>query len=107
MPHYLIQASYTSEALAALTKNPTNRLEMLEGLMRSAGGRVESAYFSFGDYDVAMIVELPDNTTAAGLAIGTGSKGAIKNFKTTPLLTGEEAVAAMQKAGQIDYQPPG
>ncbi len=107
MPHYLIQASYSTEALAALTKNPSNRLDMLEGLMKSIGGRVEAAYFSFGEYDIAMIVELPDNTTAAGLAIGTASKGAIKNFRTTPLLTGEEAVAAMQKAGQIDYQPPG
>ena len=107
MPHYLIQASYAPEALAALTKNPTNRLEMVEGLLKSVGGRLEAGYFSFGDYDVTLIVELPDNETAAAVAIGTASKGAIKNFKTTPLLTAEEAVAAMQKAGQVDYQPPG
>jgi uncharacterized protein with GYD domain len=107
VPHYLVQASYTPEALATLTKNPTNRLEMLEELMKSVGGRVESAYFSFGDYDVAMIIECPDNTTAAGLAIGVAGAGAIRNIKTTPLLTGEEAVAAMQTAGRIEYTPPG
>jgi uncharacterized protein with GYD domain len=106
VPHYLVQASYTSEALAALTKNPTNRLEMLEGLMKSVGGRVEAAYFSFGDYDITMVIECPDNQTAAGLSIGVAGRGAIKNIKTTPLLTGEEAVAAMQVAGRIDYQPP-
>ena len=107
MPHYLVQASYTPEALAALSKNPTNRLDMIEGLLKSIGGRLEVGYFSFGEYDVAMIVELPDNTAAAGLAIGTGGKGAIKSFRTTPLLTADEAVAAMQFAGQLDYQPPG
>ena len=107
MPHYLIQASYAPEALTALTKNPTNRLDMIENLLKSIGGRLETGYFSFGEYDVAMIVELPDNAAAAGLAIRTGGTGAIKSFKTTPLLTAEEAVAAMQFAGRIDYQPPG
>ena len=107
MPHYLIQASYTSEALAALTKNPTNRLEMVDRLLKSVGGRTEAAYFAFGDYDIAVIAEMPDNSSAAALAIKVGSSGAIQNFKTTPLLTGDEAVAAMQAAGSVDYQPPG
>ena len=52
-------------------------------------------------------VELPDNTTAASLAIGVAGTGSLKAFKTTPLLTAEEGLAAMQAAGQLDYQPPG
>ena len=107
MPHYLIQAAYSTEALAALTKNPQNRFEMIERLLKGVGGRLESGYYSFGDYDVAMIVELPDNTTAAGIAIGAGGTGAIRSFKTTPLLTADEAMSAMQSAGRLDYQPPG
>ena len=107
MPHYLIQAAYSTEAMAALTKNPQNRFEMIKGLLKNMGGRLEAGYFAFGEYDVAMIVELPDNTTAASLAIGVAGTGSLKAFKTTPLLTAEEGLAAMQAAGQLDYQPPG
>ena len=107
MPHYLIQASYTPEALAALTKNPQNRLEMVESMCKSVNGRLEAGYFSFGEFDVALIVDLPNNEAAAGLAIGTGGKGAIRNIRTTPLLSAEEAVEAMRVAGTVDYQPPG
>jgi len=105
--HYLIQAAYSTEAMAALTKNPQNRFEMIQGLLKNMGGRLEAGYYSFGEYDVTMIVELPDNTAAAGLAIGVTGTGSLKSFKTTPLLTAEEGIAAMQAAGRLDYQPPG
>ena len=107
MPHYLVQASYTSETLALLSKNPQNRLEIVAGVVQKLGGRVEAGYFSFGDYDVTMIVELPDNSTAAGMAIGSAGKGHVKAIKTTPLLTGEEALEAMRVAGGVDLQLPG
>lgn len=107
MPHYLIQASYTPEALALLTKNPSNRAQALTPAIEALGGRVESAYFCFGEYDVAVILELPDNVTAAAFSIGGASKGHIKAMKTTPLLTMEEGLAAMAKGGSIDYQTPG
>ena len=106
MPHYLVQAAYSTEALAALKKNPQNRFEMIESLLRSLGGRLEAGYFCFGEYDVVMIVEMPDNTAVAGLAIGVAGSGALKAMRTTPLLTAEEGVGAMQAAGQLDYQPP-
>ena len=107
MPHFLIQAAYSPESLAALTKNPQNRFDTIKGLLKNMGGRLEAGYFSFGEYDVAMIVELPDNTAAASLAIGVAGTGSLKSFKTTPLLSAEEGVAAMQAAGRLDYQPPG
>ena len=107
MPHYLIQAAYSPEAMAALTKNPQNRFEVIQGLLKNMGGRLEAGYFCFGEYDVAMIVELPDNTAAASLAIGVAGTGSLKSLKTTPLLTADEGLAAMQGAGRLDYQPPG
>ena len=106
MPHYLIQAAYSTEAMAALTKNPQNRFEMIKGLLKNMGGRLEAGYFAFGEYDVAMIVELPDNTTAASLAIGVAGTGSLKAFKTTPLLTLAEAQDAMKKAGTVKYDAP-
>jgi uncharacterized protein with GYD domain len=107
MPHYLVQASYTAEALAALAKNPQNRIDTVAEACAKSGGRLEAGYFAFGDHDVVCIVELPDNAAAAGLAIGSASKGHIRSIKTTPLLSAQEAMDAMQAAGGIGLQPPG
>jgi hypothetical protein len=32
--------------------------------------------------------------------------GAFKAFRTTPLLSAEEAMDAMKKAGKLNYKPP-
>jgi len=105
MPHYLVQVSYTSEGWAALVKNPQNRIEAVRPAVETAGGKIESAYYAFGDADVVVILEMPDNASAAGLAIAFAAGGALKSVKTTPLLTPDEAVAAMKKAGGTGYQP--
>ena len=107
MPHYMVQAAYTPEALAALTKNPTNRAEVVKGTLKQLGGRIETAYFTFGEYDIVAIVEVPDNVSAAAFAIGSAAKGHIKAMKTTPLLTMDEGLQAMAKGGSIDVIPPG
>jgi len=106
MPHYLVQASYTPEALAAMARNPQNRLDVVAEACEKGGGRLETGYFAFGEYDVVAIIEMPDNASAAGLSIGSASKGHLRSVRTTPLLTPQEAMEAMQQAGNIDVQPP-
>jgi uncharacterized protein with GYD domain len=107
MPHYLIQAAYSADALAAMSKNPQDRALAIAPVIEAAGGQIEAAYFSFGEYDIVCIVELPDNVSAAAFAIAGGSSGAAKAMKTTPLLTIEEGLAAMTKSGSLGYHPPG
>lgn len=107
MPHYLVQATYTPEAWAALIKNPQNRQEAVRPTIERLGGRSVATYFGFGEYDIVSIFELPDNVTAAAFSVAVTATGAVKAIKTTPLLTQEEAVAFMTKAADVDYQPPG
>jgi len=68
------------------------------------GGKVKTAYFSFGDYDVILITEMPDNVSAAGIAMAFAGGGACKSVQTTPLLSVEEAMDAMEKAKQSGYR---
>jgi uncharacterized protein with GYD domain len=105
MPSYLVQVSFSSEALAALIKEPQNRAEAVRKPIEKLGGKIEGAWFSFGDYDVAVVVEMPDNVSAAALSMAFGAGGACKGTKTTPLITMEESVAAMKKAGASGYKP--
>ena len=55
------------------------------------GGKIKTAYSAFGDYDVVLITEMPDNVNAAGIAMAFAGGGACKAVQTTPLPSVEEA----------------
>ena len=104
MPHYLIQVAYNSEGWQALVKNPQNRVEAVRPAVEKLGGKIENAWYSFGDYDVTLILQMPDNVSAAALSIAFAAGGALKSVKTTPLLTTTEALEAMKRAGGSGYR---
>ena len=106
MPKYLIQGSYTQQGLQGLLKEGgTSRKEAINKLAESMGGSVESIYYAFGDADVYIIADMPDNATATAVALTVGASGAISNFKTTVLMAPETVDAATKKT--IDYRAPG
>ncbi|HYT29243.1 MAG TPA: GYD domain-containing protein [Actinomycetota bacterium] len=106
MAHYLYQAAYTSEAWASMSQNPQDRIAAVTPTVERMGGRVVGGWFAFGEYDVIAVFEFPDSVSAAAVAIAFAGGGALKAAKTTPLLTVEEAMAAMGKASGTGYQPP-
>jgi len=105
MPTYLVQASYRPEALRALIKKPEDRSEYVRKAVETLGGKLIGLWMSFGDQDVVSIMELPNNVSAAALALAIGAGGALKSSKTTPLLSIEESLAAMRKAAASGYSP--
>jgi uncharacterized protein with GYD domain len=105
MPSYLLQASYTTEALASLIKKPQNRTEIVRKTVEKLGGTLTGLWLSFGDHDVVAIFDMPDNTSAAALALAVGAGGTVKNVKTTPLFTVDDGLAAMKKAATSGYKP--
>ena len=105
MPLFLTQASYNEEAWKALISNPQNRLEALRPVFEKLGGRIINSYFAFGDYDVVLISEFPDNVSVAALAIAAAAGGSIKSIKTTPLMEAAQGVEAMRKAASSGYRP--
>jgi uncharacterized protein with GYD domain len=108
VPYYLVQAAYTPEAWAAQLRNPQDRTELLRPLIERLGGKLETAFFAFGEYDIIAIGEYPDNVSAAAFSLVAASGGAIKALKTTPLMTIEEGLNAMRKGQEVAslYQAP-
>jgi uncharacterized protein with GYD domain len=106
MPFFLVQATYSVPATASMVKNPQDRSAVVRTLIERAGGKLHGFWLAFGEYDIVAIAEVPDNTTAAALAMAIGSSGAMSAYRSTPLLTSAEAVEAMTKAGEVSYQPP-
>jgi uncharacterized protein with GYD domain len=105
MPHYLIQVAYNSGGIAALVQEPQDRIEKVRPAIEGLGGRIECAYYAFGEHDVVLILEMPDNTKAAAIALAVGAGGACSAYRTTVLLTPEEAMEAMADAAASVYQP--
>jgi len=105
MPSYLVQVSYTADALASLIKKPQDRSDAVRKAIEKLGGSLNGIWFSFGDYDIVAIIDMPDNTGAAAFALAIAAGGACKAVKTTPLLAVTEGMAAMKKAGSSGYKP--
>lgn len=107
MAYYMVQAAYTSEAIAAMVKKPEDRAAAIRPVVEQLGGKLEGLWFCFGEYDVVGITQLPDNVNAAAFAFAVSQSGKLRSVKTTPLMTAGEAVKAMKKAAGAGYRPPG
>ena len=104
MPYYLQQVAYSMEGWNALVKKPQDRIEAVRAVIEKLGGKIENAFYTFGDYDVVVIVQMPTNVDMTAIAMAFAAGGACKSVKTTPLLTIEEAVEAMKKAAGSGYR---
>ena len=105
MPKYLFEAKYTAEGAKGIIKEGGSaRRAAVEKAIAGCGGRLESFYFAFGDVDAYVVADLPDNASAAALALAVGGSGRAST-RTVVLLTVEEADAATKKA--VNYRPPG
>jgi len=107
MSTYLFQAAYATDALKALIAKPENRGETVRQAIEKLGGKVLGTWLSFGEYDVVSLIEMPDEVTAASFALAVGAGGSCRATKTTPLLSMEDGVAALKKAGKSPYKPIG
>ena len=105
MSKYLIQASYVGEGVQGLRADGGSaRRDAAGKACASVGGTLDAFYFAFGEDDVVAIMDLPDNASAAAVALLVGASGKVK-IRTTVLLAPEEIDAAVKSGG--DYRPPG
>ncbi len=105
MPKYLIEASYTPEGVKGLIKEGgSGRRAAIDRLITAAGGTVEAFYFVFGEDDVIVVADLPDNATVAGVSLGVSAAGGATS-SVRVLLTPDEIDTAVRTT--IDYRAPG
>src|SRR3990170_6716553 len=107
MPIYMIQASYTSGAWGRLVQRPENRMEALKPVIEQLGGQLLDWYYSFGEYDVMLLIDVPDNVKAAAASMAVAAGGAVKAIITTPLMSPEDGFDALLLAQGAGYRPPG
>jgi len=107
MPFYLSRFSYAPETWARLIQNPEDRRKAAQAYIESVGGKLHGFWYSFGTHDGYNLWEAPDNVSMAAVALAISAGGALSSLQTTALLTVEETLAALEKAGGIKYKAPG
>jgi uncharacterized protein with GYD domain len=105
MAKYLFKASLSPEGIeGVLAEGGTARRTVVKQAVESLGGALESFYYVFGDDDVIVICELPDNETAAAFAMETSASGRVA-VSTSVLITPEEVDGARKK--KSGWRAPG
>jgi uncharacterized protein with GYD domain len=105
MAKFLILADYTLEGVRGVQKaGGSARRDAVAAALETVGGKLESFHFAFGDHDAYVIAEVPDNTSAAAVALTVGASGGAST-RTIVLLTPEEVDAAAKQS--VSYTPPG
>ncbi len=108
MPLYMYQLAYTPESIAAQIKDPQDRLEVAAmPVINAVGGKLIAGGYSFGEYDIVVIYEAPDDESAAAVALAVAAGGAVRSAKTTKLMNGAQWISSLQKAQSVSagYRP--
>ncbi len=97
MPSYLALGNFTKQGVDDIA-NLENRIAAAKSGFSDAGGRMIFFYLTFGQYDFAAVVELPDDETAARAALAQAQLGN-NVVKTQRAFTEEEAIAIANSVG--------
>jgi uncharacterized protein with GYD domain len=104
MTFYMYQASYTAKSMAAQLKDPQDPVEAIRPALEELGAKIVVAGFPFGEYDVLVVYEAPDDMTAASVAMAVAAAGEVKSGKTTRLLSGQEWLESLRKRRIVSMQ---
>ena len=81
MSTYVTLAKWTDEGIRNVKDSPKRR-QAFEDRITSMGGKVKDAYLLLGEYDLVVVTEVPNDETAAKMALGTAMQG---NVRTTTM----------------------
>jgi uncharacterized protein with GYD domain len=105
MAKYLFKSSLSPEGVAGVrSEGGTARRTVVKNAIEALGGTLESFYFAFGNDDVIIICDLPDNETAAAFAMETTATGRV-SVSTSVLITPEEIDRSSEK--KSGWRAPG
>lgn len=108
MPHFLVQFSYAPGSVKGLVQKPDlDHAGEASAMVASLGGRLVGYWYAFGSFDGVVLLEAPEASVAAAVAMAIGGSGEVRRLETTVLLTMEEAQKAMRRAAGATHLPPG
>ncbi len=109
MAIFITQGRFTREYIKGGLAKPEDREAAISRLCEQADGKLIHLYFTLGQYDFAVISDMPDAQAASMISLVAAGGGGIENVVTTQAFTTAEAKALFERAGKIagSYKPMG
>jgi uncharacterized protein with GYD domain len=108
MAHYLIEVGYTAQAWSNQIDKQANVVERITPALDACGATLQCMYYAFGEVDLVGVIDFPTPEDAAAFALAVGASGALRLYRTTPLLSVEQGIDALGRASEVRkvYSPP-
>jgi uncharacterized protein with GYD domain len=109
MAIFIMQGRFTNQYVKGGVAAPEDRHAAMSRLCEQVGGRLISLYYTLGQYDFALISEMPDARAAAVVPLVISAGGAVTDTVTTQAFTTAEGKDLFERAGKIvgSYKPMG
>jgi len=88
MPTYLVIGNFTDQGVRNV-KDTLKRLETVRGVAKKLGITVKDAYWTLGQYDIALVAEAPDEAAMTAFGLSVGAQGNVRT-QTLRAFTAEE-----------------
>jgi uncharacterized protein with GYD domain len=93
MPTFMVLGKFTEQG-ARNIKDTRNREEAFRQACEKQNARVKDVYRTMGRYDLAAIIDAPDDVTMTGLLYSLASQGNVRT-ETLRAFTSQETEAAL------------
>ena len=90
MSHYILLINWTEQGISKI-KESSDRYNSFKSSVEKAGGKLIGGYYTFGEYDVIIIIEAPNDEVVMSLMLKVGSAGNVRT-KTMKAFTAEEGL---------------
>lgn len=108
MTHYLLEVGYTPQSWSGQIDSEADVVERITPALETCGASIVSIHYTFGDHDLVAICDFPSPEDAAAFGLAVTSSGALRSYRTTPLLSVEQGIESMRRAAELRkvYTPP-
>jgi uncharacterized protein with GYD domain len=90
LSHYILLINWTEQGINKI-KESSDRYSSFKASVEKAGGKMVGGYYTFGEYDVVIVIEAPNDETVMSLVLRVGSAGNVRT-KTLKAFTAEEGI---------------
>jgi uncharacterized protein with GYD domain len=90
-----------------MIKKPEDRRKVARAVVEKLGGKLHGFWYAFGEHDGYVLIEAPNNVSAAAFSVGISAGGSLRSAEIAVLLTVEETIESLKKAQDLPYRPPG
>ena len=90
MSHYILLINWTDQGIRKIKESP-DRFNQFKAIVEKVGGKLIGGYYTYGEYDVVIVMEAPNDEAVMSLMLKVGSAGNVRT-KTLKAFTAEEGI---------------